>query len=46
MRRKAEAISYEEEASLEEDMWDDGDDYRRQPVNIPKKQAMPEYDYE
>lgn len=45
MRRKAEAMSYEEEASLEEDMWDDGD-YRRQPVNIPKKQAMPEYDYE
>jgi sporulation protein YlmC with PRC-barrel domain len=46
MRRKAEAIPYEEESSLEEDMWDDGDDYRPQRVNIPKKQAMPEYDYE
>jgi sporulation protein YlmC with PRC-barrel domain len=45
MRRKAEPIPYEEEASLEEDMWDDGDDnYRPQRVNIPKKQAMPEYE--
>ena len=41
-RRQAD-IAYEEE-SLEEDMWDDGDDYRPQRVNIPKKQAMPEYE--
>ena len=45
MRRQAEPIPCEEEASLEEDMWDDGsDDYRPQRVNIPKKQAMPEYE--
>ena len=47
MRRKAEPLPYEEEASLEEDMWDDGNDnYQPQRVNIPKKQkqAMPEYE--
>ncbi len=46
LRRQAQQpIPYEEEASLEEDVWDDqSDDYRPQRVNIPKKQAMPEYE--
>ncbi len=45
MRRKAAPIPYEEEVSLEEDVWDEGDDnYRPQRVNIPQKQAMPEYE--
>lgn len=30
--------------SIDEDMWDDDDDYRPQKVNIPQKQKMPEYE--
>ncbi|MBE9223221.1 PRC-barrel domain-containing protein [Cyanobacterium stanieri LEGE 03274] len=31
---------------MEEDVWDDEDDYRPQKVNIPQKQKMPEYEEE
>ena len=42
-KRRQKAMSFDE-TPLEKDMWDDGDDYRSQNVNVPKKQAMPEYE--